>query len=232
MPEESKEMESERNRRALVVNHTKNILGAENSQVHIFKTSAEYDNLFPVDVAVFEPTEAFNGYVVSTVGLSDYRFSDNVARAELVMVLPSSYKMSFEKPEYGWVVRFMAQMAQACISDNSGVVIGQVFTFSKDGKPCFAGTDCISGVISFPEMFPLEFFEEKIGLTYTHFLQVVPLNQNRLEKLRSVGFETFLGFDLHDADGPVMFAPDPQKAKGNSPIDKIISHNEDILNDK
>lgn len=226
------EIEMENERRSYVVAHTKEYVEARDDQVHIFKTSANYDNLFPVDIAVFEPTVEFDGYVVSTVGLSEYRFSPDVARAELVMVLPATYKMSFEKPEYGWVIEFMTHMAQACIADSTGVQIGQIYTFSQDGKPCFDGTDCISGLISFPEMFPLEYFEEKIGITYTHFLQVVPLNQNRLAKLREVGLETFLDYDLHDAEGPLMSAPEPRKVQSQSAIDKIISHNEDVLNDK
>ncbi len=226
------DIEMENERRSYVLEHTKSYVGARDDQVHIFKTSANHDNLFPVDIAVFEPTVEFDGYVVSTVGLSEYRFSSEVARAELVMVLPTTYKMSFEKPEYGWVVNFMATMAQACIVDNVGVQIGQVYTFSKDGNPCFDGTDCISGFISFPEMFSLDFYEEKIGITYTHFLQVVPLNQNRLSKLREVGVEAFLDYDLHDAEGPLMFAPEPRKVQSQSAIDKIISHNEDNLNNK
>ena len=228
----NEDLEMEKDRRAIVVSHAGEMTGASAEQVHIFRTSANYNNVYPVDVAVFEPTIAFDGYVVTTVGLSEYRFSDDVARAELVMALPATYKMAFEKPEYGWVVEFMAHMAQACIESGIGVQMGQVYTFSRDGKPCFDGTDCISGLIVFPEMFPLEFFEEKIGLTYTHFLQVVPLDQNKLAKLREVGFETFLDYDLHDAEGALMSAPEPKKVQSQSAIDRIIAHNEDVLNDR
>lgn len=214
-------------RQVAVLNHYIDIMGFTVADMQYIRSQQFMTDLFPVDIAIFAPIENFNYYVITTVGLSQYRFRKGFARCELCMVMPTTWKPIFGQKEYFWAVQILQDIAYNIVEENYGISIGQTHIFSGASKnePYYECTDAVGGIICFPEMFPLEFLEEEIEFTYTRFLQVVTLNKSDLAKIDEVGEQDFITYDLHNADGPQMVIK-VQEPKG---IEKIIRKNEDTL---
>lgn len=210
-------------RKALVASHIIANLGATMDDAQILEAEGDLSFNTPIDLIVVKPHENFDYYVVSTVGLSDYYFNKGLARAELSIVLPKTWKIMLDKHEYAWPFEMLSDIAESVVNAGQGVAVGQVYTLSK---PTNSNT-VYGGVVTFPEMMPLNFVEEKIGITYTRFFLVVPVSKEQLDKIDSVGIDDFIEYDLHDTDGPLMVA-EYVKAT-NSTLDKIIAHNENSL---
>lgn len=213
-----------------VISHIAGVGGFDLDLVQYIKTEEYFDDPSSIDIAIFAPTDNFNYYLVSTVGFSSYQPDPKLARAEIFMLLPPSWKWDLEKEEYNWPVEMLKIVSRGLIDNNKGAGLFQIVKVADDSFS--DGTDVIGGVLCFPEMNALEFVEEKIGDTYTRFFNLVPLNKAQLGKIEDVGVKAFVEFDLHDADGPVGFvAQEPQVKKGSN-IDKIIEHNTNSLNKK
>ena len=212
--------------------HTLSTIGGTAEQVHYFKSEQSVYDLYPMDIAVIEPTEFFDYFVVTTMGLSAYKFPDEVARAELVMILPSEWKADFSKWEYFWPVKLMQDIAFGIIKNKVGVLPLKVFEMAGEDSP-YETTNFIGGIVNFPELFPVEYIDEKIDYDYTRFYQIIPLTKKQMDKIKDIGASKFIQFDLHDAEGPLLNVevPDVKKNAGKK-IDKIISHNERSLKGK
>ncbi|NCB48215.1 MAG: suppressor of fused domain protein [Clostridia bacterium] len=211
--------------------HTLSTIGGTAEQVHFFKSEQDWVNLFPVDIAIIEPTEIFEYFIVTTVGLSAFKFSDGTARAELIMLLPKDWKVNPSKQEYFWPVKLMKDIALSAVKNKVGVVPLQVYQIQEE-EP-YETTKFIGGIVNLPELFPVEYIDEKIGVDYTRFYQVVPITKKQLDKINDIGSVKFIRFDLHDAEGPLLNVevPDVKKNEGKK-IDRIISHNERTLKGK
>lgn len=212
--------------------HTLSTVGGKAEQVHYFKSEQDLFDLYPVDVAVLEPTEFFDYFIVTTMGLSAYKFPDEIARAELIMLLPSEWKANFSKWEYFWPVKLLQDIAFGVIKNKSGVVPFQVHQIADATEP-YETTNFIGGIVNFPELFPVEYVDEKIGIDYTRFYQIIPVTKEQVDKINDIGPAKFIQFDLHDAEGPLLNVevPDVKKNEGKK-IDRIISHNERTLKGK
>jgi len=219
-------------RQLKILAHTLSTTGGTAEQVHLFKSEKDPFDLYPVDVAMLEPTKFFEYYIVTTVGLSAYKFSSKVARAELIMLLPKEWKADFSKWEYFWPVKLMQDIAFGIINNKASVLPLQLFEMTDAGNP-YETTSFVGGIVNFPELFPVEYVDEKIDYDYTRFYQVVPVTKKQVDKIKDIGSDKFIQFDLHDADGPLLNVevPDVKKNAGKK-IDKIIAHNERTLKGK
>ena len=217
-------------RQLKVVMHCFKVLGVTPDYLHYIKSEERIYDLFPVDVAVFEPAfEEFNYYVATTVGLSSYRFDNNFARSELLMVLPSTWKPNMDKEEYYWPLRMLQDIAYQLVENKVGVCPGQVFVLGgEDDKATYSKyTDAVGGIVTMPEMFPIEMFSEKIDETLTRYFQLVPVTNDDVKKIDEVGPKKFTEFELHDADGPTMVVK--LKERQVEGIEKLVKQNEDSL---
>lgn len=219
-------------RQAAVLAHYIGTAGLESDNMHYIKSEKYSSDTFSVDIAVFEPMKDFNYYLISTVGLSDYWFDKNFARCELFMVLPPEWKPIFDKEEYFWAPQLLRDIAYNLIENYIGVAVGQVHVLTDSEKDATYSpfTDAIGGIITMPEMFPVEMSEEKIGETYTRFMQVVPVTKEDVLKIENMTPLKFIEFELHDSDGPQMVVK--LKEKPVQGIDKIIKQNESVLKNK
>lgn len=210
--------------------HTLSTIGGKAEQVHFFKSEHNPFDLYPVDIAVIEPTEEFENFIVTTVGLSAYKFMKDFARAELIIILPKEWKADFTKWEYYWPVKLLQDIAFGIINNKAGVVPFQLFEMADEP---YETTNVVGGIVILPEIMPIEFIEEKIDYDYTRFYQLIPVTKKQVDKIKDIGADKFIQFDLHDADGPLLNVevPDVKKNAGKK-IDRIISHNERILKGK
>ena len=216
-------------RQLAVILHYMQVTGATPDDMHYLKTEEYIGDLFPVDLIVFEPTANFKYYTIATVGLSEYKFSNNFARSELMMVLPLNWKPIFDKEEYYWAPQLLKDVAYCIVDRKQGVNIGQVYLLENpNGDAKYSDyTDAIGTIVTLPEMFPLSMFERQIGETFTRFFQVVPVNKDDVQKMDEVGPLQFIQFNLHDSEGPLMVAKVKEKqAEG---IDRLIQQNESAL---
>ena len=213
-----------------VLVHIARVGGFNLDDVEYIKNEEYFDDPSSIDIAIFSPTKDFNYYLVSTVGLSSFQPDKTLARAELFMLLPPSWKIDLEKDEYNWPIKMLEDVASGLVEKNIGVNLYQVIQVSEDNFN--DSTDVVGGVVCFPELNVIQFVEEKIEETYTRFFNFVPLNKAQISKIEDVGIKSFVEFDLHDADGPVNFVVKEPKIKKGSNIDRIIDHNVNSLNDK
>ncbi|MBQ9793186.1 MAG: suppressor of fused domain protein [Clostridia bacterium] len=216
---------------AVVMHYLKNLIADPNDLEYV-KTQEYKTDVFPVDIVIVKPTEYFNYYVVATVGLSSYRFDSNFARCELMMVLPPEWKPILDKEEFYWPPQLLRDIAYNLIDNDMGVAVGQVhvLTGTEDSGTYSPFTDAVGGIITMPEMFPVTMCEEKIGDTYTRFMQVVPVTKDDVAKIESMTPFKFIEFELHDSEGPQMVVE--LKEKPLQGIDKIIKQNEAVLKGK
>ena len=217
-------------RQMAVMGHIINVGGFDVDDVEYIKNEEYFDDPSSIDIAIFSPTKDFNYYLVSTVGLSSFQPDKTLARAELFMILPPSWKFDPEKDEYNWPMEMLKKVASGLVENGKGVNLYQVIQVSEDNFN--KGTDSVGGVVCFPELNAIQFVEEKIEETYTRFFNFVPLNKAQISKIEDVGIKSFVEFDLHDADGPVNFVAKEPKIKKGSNIDRIIDHNVKSLNGK
>ena len=206
--------------------HTMKFIGAKPEDIIYLKSEEYLEDIFPIDLAIFKPNENIDCYVMQTVGLSSYYFEKDVARSELIMVLPKTWKPDFYKNEYNWPRYLLLDIAYGAVENNRGTMVGQVYVPKEDNM--YEGSDdVIGGILVLPEDFDLMFCEEYIDETYTKFLQVVPITKDDLSKIEEVGPGKFIRYDLHDSDGALFTV----KLKENKlyGIDKIIKQNEDSL---
>jgi len=212
---------------SVIVHYLKN-LGITPNDFYYVKSEEYLSDLYPIDIAVFEPVEGFDYYIISTVGLSEYYFTKNFARSELLMIMPSNWKPLLNEEEYNWAPQLLRDIAYAVVEGKQGVTIGQVYLLGEgDGKAYSPYTDAIGGIVTLPENLPIEFYEEKIGETYTRFFQVNPIDSKDLSKLDEMGPKNFIRYELHDSDGPLMVTK--LKEKQVQGIDKLVKQNEDAL---
>lgn len=217
-------------RQEKVVMHIVNYGGFDLDEVEYIKSEQYFDDPSSIDFAIFYPTENFDYFLVSTVGLSSFQPDLSLARVELFMLLPPSWKWDLEKPEYSWPIDMLKDVALGFVENKKGIPLYQVVQLAEESY--HDGTDAVGGVVCLPELNMIEFVEEKIDDTYTRFFNFVPLDKNQMSKVLDVGAKAFIEFDLHDADGPINFvAKEPQVKKGTN-IDKIIEHNVNSLNTK
>ena len=216
---------------AVVMHYLKN-LGADPYDMDYVKTQEYNSDVFPVDIAIIDPSELFNYYVVATVGLSSYRFNKNFARCELMMVLPPEWKPVLDKEEFYWAPQLLRDVAYNLIDNDMGVAVGQVHLLNgtEESGTYSPFTDAVGGIITMPEMFPITMCEEKIGDTYTRFMQVVPVTKDDVAKIESMTPFKFIEFELHDSEGPQMVVK--LKEKPLQGIDRIIKQNEAVLKEK
>ena len=220
-------------RQVAVINHYIEVMGFKLEDFHYIKSQEFMSDLFPVDIAIFGPTEDFNYYTITTVGLSQYKFPKFFARVELSMVMPITWKPIFGKKEYFWAPQLLLDIAYQIVENNFGVQIGQAYLFEGEKEnelPYPEGTDAVGGIVCLPEMFPLNILEAEIEKTYTRFFQIMTLDKNAVSKLDEIGPQNYIRFELHDSSNPLMVVPVRDfKPQG---IDKIIKKNEDSLKGK
>ncbi len=208
-------------RQSAVVNHflEKGLFDADQSMY--FKGLERPSDLSSIDIVIFPPSSEFNYYLVSTAGLSAYILEKGIARGEICMILHKSWNNDFEDKNNNWVLSFLNEVAKTFIETETAVVAGAVADLS--GNEELNKLDIYGAIVVFPELFPIDFFEEQIGLSYTRFYCVIPLSKKQVEKLADVGEDFFMQYDLHDASGPLHVIK--QKKVNQKPIDKIISNN-------
>ena len=215
-------------RQVQTVLHTMKFIGSKPEDVMYLKSEEYVNDTFPIDLAIFKPNENIDCYVMQTVGLSSYYFEKDVARSELVMVLPKKWKADFDKAEYNWPRLLLLDIAYGLVDNKRGPMIGQVH-LPKDEEVYEGSPDIVGGIVVLPEDFDIEFCEEYIDESYTRFLQIVPVSKDDLSKIEEVGPGKFIEYDLHDSDGAQFIAK--LKEKKIEGIDKIIKQNEDSLKD-
>lgn len=215
-------------RQIQVIMHTMSYIGSTPDDISIIKSEEYISDTFPIDIAIFKPNDNMDCYIMQTVGLSSYYFSKDVARSELLMVLPKTWKEVFDKDEYNWPKDLLLDIAYGMVENKRGPMIGQVHIpsdeFVYDGSPNIVG-----GIIVLPEDFSLEFCEEYIEEGYTKFMQVVPVSKDDLAKIEEDGPGKFIEYSLHDADGANFIVK--LKEKKLEGIDRIVKQNEDALKD-
>lgn len=217
-------------RQAQVVSFFMAALDSDEDRIHYIKSEEYFSDLYPIDIAVFEPTKYFDYYVAMTAGLSNYRFDSNFARSELVMVLPKTWKPIFDKEEYYWPLQILLDVAYGVVQNNMGTMLGQVYLPRQNEKPYTSYSDAIGGILTLPEMFPIEMYDVEIENSYTRFLQVVPISKKDLEKIEEIGPNKFIEYDLHDSEGPQIAVKLQEKPLAG--IDRIIKQNEETLKNK
>lgn len=213
-------------RQIQVMAHTMNMIGEPPEGIAYFKAEEYIYDLFPIDMAVFAPTEVFDYYIVQTVGLSSYKFNNNFARSELLMVLPNTWQLDIEKESSVWPIKLLQDIAYSVVDNKTGAMVGSIYG-PESCEKYTEYSDAVGGIITLAENFPLEMYEEKIGETYTRFFQVVPISKDDVSKIKEMGSANFIKFELHDSNGP-QFVVD---IKNDSPagIEKIIKQNETNL---
>lgn len=217
-------------RQAEVVAFFMTHLGSDADHFHYIKSEEYYSDLYAIDLVIFEPTKYFDYYVAVTAGLSDYRFDKNFARSELLMVLPKTWKPIFDKEEFYWPLQILLDVAYGVVENKMGTAFAQVYLPRQNENPYTTYSDAIGGILTMPEMFPIEMYDAEIENSFTRFLQVVPISQNDLSKIEEIGPAKFVEFDLHDSDGPQMVVKIKEKPLAG--IDRIIKQNEDSLKSK
>ena len=232
MEREPKFAEELSERQVAVCMHYLKTLGLSPDEMQYIKTEIETFDIYPVDLAIFEPSEAFDYWVITTVGLSEYYFNENLARCELMMVVPKEWKPILDKEEHYWVVDMLRDIAYGIIDNKKGLIPNQLYLLADlgAGETFCKSTDAVGAIVTLPEMLPFSFLEEKIDGSYTRFLQLVPVTADNVSKIEEVGPAKFIEFDLHDSDGPKMVVT--LKEKQLQGIDKLVKQNEDSLNDK
>lgn len=203
-------------------------LGVNPNNIHFIKTEERTIDLASIDIAVFEPVAGFDYYVAMTAGLSEYFFRKNFARSELCVVLPKTWKPVFDKEENFWVLNLLKDVAYAMVENKVGANVGQVYLFADKDEKYSEYTDAVGAILTFPEMFPPEMYEVEYGPSYTRFLQVVPITQNDVEKIDTMGPVQFIKFELHDSEGPTTVVK--LKERQLTAIDKLVQRNEASLN--
>lgn len=203
-------------------------LGVNPNNIHFIKTEERIIDLASIDIAVFEPVAGFDYYVAMTAGLSEYFFRKNFARSELCVVLPKTWKPVFDKEENFWVLNLLKDVAYAMVENKVGANVGQVYLFADKDEKYSEYTDAVGAILTFPEMFPPEMYEVEYGPSYTRFLQVVPITQNDVEKIDTMGPVQFIKFELHDSEGPTTVVK--LKERQLTAIDKLVQRNEASLN--
>ena len=199
-------------------------------KMHYVKNQEFLSDLFPIGIAIFEPTKEFDYYIISTIGLSQYYFPKGVQRAELNMVLPKTWKPILDKEEYMWPIELLTDIAYQIIDANYGANVGQVYIFNGDGEPYSKYSDAVGGIVCLPEMFPITILEAEIENSFTRFLQVMTLNKDQLSKVDELGPIEFIKYELHDSEDALMVIPIKEPAPTG--IDKIIKKNENSLKGK
>ena len=146
------------------------------------------------------------------------------------MVLPKTWKPIFDKEEFYWPLQILLDVAYGVVENKMGTAFAQVYLPRQNAEPYTKYSDAIGGILTMPEMFPIEMYDAEIENSFTRFLQVVPISQNDLSKIEDFGPAKFIEFDLHDSDGPQMVVK--IKEKPLTGIDRIIKQNEDTLKSK
>lgn len=224
--------ESLTDRQMEVINHFIDVMGFKLKDFNYLKSQEFLTDLYPVDVAIFGPTENFNYYTLSTSGLSQYLLHKNFTRVELCMVLPPTWKPDLGKKENMWAPSMLLDIAYQIVENKIGVNIGQCFVLeSENGElPYPEGSDAVGGIVCLPEMFPMDIIEKEIEFSYTRFFQIMTFDKEGLSKLDSMKPIDYIKYELHDTEGPLMVVPMRKvEPKG---IDKIIKKNEDTLKGK
>ena len=216
-------------RQAQVLVHIMANIGSSPEHMHYIKSEEYLSDIFPIDLAIFEPTEFVDYYVAQTVGLSSYYFTENFARSELLMLLPKTWKPIFDREEYKWPLGLLLDIAYGMVENKVGPMIGQVYM--PNGEEIVSpATDAVGAIITLAEHLPMELYEVKVNDTYTRYFQVVPITKDDVEKIEEHGSTNFIRYNLHDSDGPQMVV----KLKEKQPrgIDRLIKQNEDSLKGK
>ena len=175
-----------------------------------------------IDYVLMEPSEDFDYYYLSTVGLSRYQF-DNSSRCEIGIILPNTFDRKFSKEEGIWPLQLLSAVAFASVDNAMPIALMRMYQVAEENKKEFGGN--VGGVVVLPEYMNASFIEEKIEGTYTRFFVLVPVNSMELSKAQSIGIEKFVEYDLHDVDGP-DFVADYDAPTVNTTLQKIIRHNE------
>lgn len=212
-------------RKKSVLRHFEKTLGVSVEKATYFQTEELLTDLFTVDVVCFEPTDECEYFVVSTVGLSEFQFDKNFARNEIFLVLSKNWKKNFSKEESAWPLRLLHEIAYLAVDEKKAIYLNKVYQVAE--KEFSFVSDAVGGIVVLPEMFDNDVVEEKIGSDYTRFFQVVPVSEMQIMKIEDFGVDSFVRFDLHDTEGPVMTVE--FKPAGETTLGKIISHNERSL---
>lgn len=212
-----------------VIAHIIESIGSDTDSMDYIKTQEYMSDLFPIDVAVFDPTEKCDFYTVSTVGLSSYRFGQNFARSELMMAIPKEWGDYKNRADFYWPIELLLDVAYAFVQNNIGAMVGQVLqpNGEEQQKSYSKYTDVVAGMVTFAENFPIDIYEVEIEDTFTRFFQIVPLSKPEVAKVEDIGPLNFIKFDLHDSDGPKMMVKLGEKPVEG--IDRLIRDNENNL---
>lgn len=217
-------------RQKFVISHILDTTDYDLESAEYFPNDEEDENL--IEVMLFEPTKNFNFFLLTTVGLSEYKPDENFARCELIMLLPPSWKKVFNMTEYSWPIKFLKRISTELVENERGVFINNVYTLEGE----VFHDKYIGGVVTFAENLPIKFLEEIYEGEYTRFFQICPIDKVDLNKIEEIGISKFIEFELHDAEGPKLIVEEPTiktkpvKRKKSS-LDKIISYTEKGLNE-
>lgn len=220
-------------RQVAVCMHYLRCLGLTPDDMQYIRTEIDDFDLYPVDLAIFKPSEFFDYWVIGTVGLSEYCFNgDNLSYCELMMVVPKQWQPILDKEEHYWVLDMLRDIAYGVIENKRGVAVNQLYLLADlaAGETFCKSTDAVGAIVTLPEMLSFNFLEEKIDGSYTRFLQLVPVTADNVSKIDEVGPAKFIEFDLHDSDGPKIVVT--LKEKPLQGIDKLVKQNEDSLKGK
>ena len=210
---------SDRKKRVLL--HLESELDSPLGSAEYIITDRELGEPDPVDFVLMEPSEEFDYYYLSTVGLSKYRFENN-AGSEIGIILPNTFVGNFTRIESRWPLDLLSAVAYSAVDNMVPVSLLRIYQVDEEDRNEYGGN--LGGVVVLPEYMNASFLEELIEGSYTRFFVFVPINSIQLAKAQDVGIREFVEYDLHDVSGPT-FVANYDAPKVNTTLQKIINHN-------
>ena len=148
------------NRKKKVLLHLEKTLFSPLGNAQYIKTDkGEYD-LDSVDFVLMEPSEEFDYFYLSTVGLSRYQFDFSFARSEIGIVLPKSFDRNLNKKENFWPLQLLSEIVFSSIDNILPITLNRIYLVTEEKREEFG--ENVGGVVTLPEIMDTSFIEEKI----------------------------------------------------------------------
>lgn len=145
----------------------------------------EKEEEIKVELAIIEPSEEGDFYRIVTIGLSSYDMNGDFDNIELMIKIPSSYKVNLDKKEWQWIKEMILMICKMIYINKMNIIFGDHFDFGRkfDGK----FREKITGAfleVTYDLDFE-EFYEVQTGDKKVTFLGVYPLYSDELDKIKN-----------------------------------------------
>jgi len=161
---------------------------------HIRKKIGKYDQIFHgvrddvlhLDICVIKPNKKRNYYTLVTLGMGAYKMNVQsetakmLNRIELMMMLPPTWDITSDKPEWRWPLTLMADLSAYPMEHDTWFECNHTVKFESN----FGNTNFSSAFIGLP--FPYGQKSGDCAFNYYEgvmFYQVLPLYKEELEKI-------------------------------------------------